>query len=51
MGLELGCECRDFGDGVFGYWRKEGEKAGSLVDATVEEETALVGGDFTPFGF
>ena len=51
MGLELGCECGDSGDGVFGYWREEGEKASSLVDTTVKEETALVGGDFTPFGF
>jgi len=47
--LQLCCEGGDAGDGVFGA--EEEAKSCSVVDAAVEQEAALVGGVFAPFGF
>ncbi len=48
MRLQLRREGGEAGDGVFGT--EEEAECCSVVDAAVEEEAALVGGGFAPFG-
>lgn len=48
MRLQLGREGGEAGDGVFGA--EEEAQCCGVVNAAVEEETALVGWVFAPFG-